>query len=144
MKKLIFFVVVAALVMGGFKIYHSVQKGGISGDAAVAEFHEQMNLAKDVEIYEKGTAALHAAVPQDEFQKFLSQVRSDLGNFKQGDRQQVNVSNINGNTTLVVGYASVFEKGRVEEHFAFDYNSDKPLLIRYDVKKLVGSSADAP
>ncbi len=144
MKKLILLLVVAALGLGGFKIYHAMQQGGIAGDAAVAEFHEMMNSARDAEIYEKGSAAFRAGVTKENFQKFLTRLRTDAGQFKHGTRQAVNVSNVNGNTTLVIGCDATFEKGHLEEHFVFDDNADKPVLIRYDVKKLMGSTADAP
>ena len=144
MKKLIFLAVIAALVMGGFKIYHSLQKGGVAADVVVAEFHELLNAGKYAEIYEKGAAGLHAAGKVDGFQKFLGDMKADLGSFRHGARQGINVSSVNGNTTLTVGCASTFEKARAEEKFVFDYNSDKPLLLRYDIKKLMGSATNAP
>ena len=140
MKKLIFLLVLCSLVYGGMKLYRSFTRGGALADAAVAEFHARLDAAKDDEIYDTAAAAMRSATKRDDFHKFLDQLRTDLGGFKSGTRESINISSNNGNTTISAGHASTFEKGRAEEAFLFDYNADKPVLMRYDIRKNTGGT----
>ena len=144
MKKLIFLLVLCSLVLGGVKLYSLFTRGTAMADAAVAEFHARLDAAKDDEIYDTAASALRSSVKKDGFHKFLDQLRADLGAFKSGTRQGVSINSNNGNTALNVTYASTFEKGQAEESFVFDYNAEKPVLIRYDIRKNLGSTAHAP
>ena len=51
MKKLIFLVIVVALALGGMKVYQSIKRGMVVGDAAIAEFHDALSLQKEGDIY---------------------------------------------------------------------------------------------
>ncbi len=144
MKKLIFLLIIAGLAMGGMKAFQSVKRGMVVGDAALAEFHEAMNARKEAEIYDRAAAGMHSAVKKEDFMKFADQLRTEFGAFKSATRDGVDINNANGNTTLLVTCTAIYEKSEVQEEFLFDYNSESPLLVRYDFKKKPGVTPHAP
>jgi|GEM_PF-1690202 len=110
----------------------------MSGDTAIAEravpqFHASFDAGQFEAIYAAAAEDLKRQATKDEFIARLESIRRQLGATKSSTQQGWTV-NYNGSGTFVtLNYATIYEQGEADEHFAFRVEGDKALLAGYRV-----------
>ncbi|HWB03837.1 MAG TPA: hypothetical protein VG796_12495 [Verrucomicrobiales bacterium] len=146
--KRILIIVGVVVVLAGIGIYFffgALMKAASRGDAAVAALHRAYNANDTAAIHASASPAFREAVPLEKFTPFIDNLRQKLGEWKNSERTSVNLKTTNGKKFLELTCSATFAKGEGTEEFAFDYDGDEPLLIRYFVQSpaLIDKSVSA-
>jgi hypothetical protein len=131
---IVLLLIAGAIGFGVWKLTGVFSRASKAGDQAIAEFHTRFNAAQDQEIHQAAAPAFQQSTSLATLQEVNKYIREKLGKFQSSERTGLNVNTTNGHTTLTVEYGATYEKGAATEKFVFDYNSDKPLLLSFDVK----------
>jgi hypothetical protein len=146
MKMLLVILLLVAVTagLGVWKFVGSIKRAGARADAAVAHFHEQWQAGQAGKVMAEASPGFRQAAAAEDFAQFFRVTKEALGDFKHTERTGVNLSSINGNTTLAVTYASEYAKGPATEKFLFDDNGDEPLLLHFDLRSPLLKSVVVP
>jgi hypothetical protein len=108
-------------------------KGKEIATKSVETFRQQFSESKFAEIYSAATPAFKASVNEANFTKFIQAVQRKLGAYKSSTQSGWKVNSINGTTSVVLNYDSVFEQGSAVETFTFIISGDSAVLQGYNV-----------
>ena len=108
-------------------------KGKEIATTSVETFRQQFSESKFAEIYSAATPAFKASVNEANFTKFIQAVQRKLGAYKSSTQSGWKVNSINGTTSVVLNYDSVFEQGSAVETFTFIISGDSAVLQGYNV-----------
>lgn len=108
-------------------------KGKEIATKSVETFRQQFRESKFAEIYSAATPAFKASVNEANFTKFIQAVQRKLGAYKSSTQRGWKVNSINGTTSVVLNYDSVFEQGSAVETFTFIISGDSAVLQGYNV-----------
>ncbi|MEK0449224.1 MAG: hypothetical protein RL088_1492 [Verrucomicrobiota bacterium] len=108
-------------------------KGKEIATKSVETFRQQFSESKFAEIYSAATPAFKASVNEANFTKFIQAVQRKLGAYKSSTQRGWKVNSINGTTSVVLNYDSVFEQGSAVETFTFIISGDSAVLQGYNV-----------
>jgi hypothetical protein len=119
-------------------------KAGKAASKAAESFHEQYNESKFTEIYQGASPDFKKGTSEAEFVRSMEAKRLKLGRFLSGTRTGCNVStrrsrefsvdagwSSESGTTVVVTFASTFEKGSVTEVLSFLISGEQVMLQDY-------------
>ena len=113
----------------------AVQKGGEASDKASAAFHKSLDDERYADIYRVTTDEFRATSSEKDFTELMVNVRTKLGKVTSTNRVGINVSNMNGVTTTVGTYETVFASGKGTETFTWRgaLSADQRML-GYDIR----------
>ena len=106
-------------------------------EQAIARFHEQLNSGQFDEIYRNASSEWKGASSQADSQKLFAAVRKKLGSFQSGKQVGWRANYGTGGSTVVVQYASKYEKGAATETFTYRPSDPAPVLIGYNINSPV-------
>jgi hypothetical protein len=110
-----------------------VFKGKQAAEQSVADFHKLYNDGKLAEIYSAGHSKLRSAATEKQFLEFVGAVQRKLGKVTQTSNVGFNLRTFNLTTTVVLNQSTTFEQGTGTETFTFEMESDKAVLVGYNI-----------
>jgi len=126
---------VLAVVLGGCSFAEDKDRG----ERAVARFHEFLAASRYSEIYVDTTENFREAASEAEFVEFMTAVRRKLGDIRETELTAMEVNWESGETSIYLGYDTVFELGKATEQFVWILDGEKARLESYqiDSKELI-------
>ena len=103
-------------------------------DAAVQEFHQQLNAERYEEIYRNSDEGFRVGSSHDELIGFLQVVHRKLGNAGHASQLSIRVESNTRGTFIVAWYTTAFAAGAAKEAFTWTRRSDGLKLSQYHVE----------
>lgn len=111
----------------------SAKESVSNSELAVDRFHQQFNASRFDEIYSSATDDFRNAAPKKDYDEFMAAVRRKLGRAGASERQQWFINVTLSGKRVTFTYATQFEFGKGQEHFAFIDKGSGPKLLAYTV-----------
>jgi hypothetical protein len=103
-------------------------KQGVSG------FRARVAQGSFTEIYRTASPEFRQAVPEEQFQRFMTGLERKLGTWQSAKEPIWNVTRSTGGHFVGLTYESQFSKGPVTEQFSWRIEHGAPVLVGYNVK----------
>ncbi|MEO5773767.1 MAG: DUF3887 domain-containing protein [Sphingomicrobium sp.] len=104
-----------------------------AAEAAVVQFHSDLNGARFDKIYSETAPEFKSASTRPDFTKLLEAVHRKLGSFRSGKTIGWN-DNVNTSGHFVIlNRQAQFEKGPAEEQFIFKLNGTNSVIVGYHI-----------
>jgi Protein of unknown function (DUF4019) len=104
-----------------------------TAEAAVGQFHEQLNAESYAQIYDASDAAMKNATPQDKFVALLDAIHRKLGWVKNSNRQTFFLNYGTNGKTVRLTYSTQFDNDRAAEEFIFRVDGKEAYLMGYHI-----------
>ena len=125
----VLFAVAAAATLGGC----SLQESRSTAEAAVTQFHQQLNAGQYQEIYRATAPEFKHATSEERFVAILAAIHDRFGAFGQADQQEWHVNYNNGVTSATLSYNTTFARGAATERFVYIIGNQGAALASYDI-----------
>jgi len=132
MKRLLYTaMVVASLVyiLGGCGAKADIKKA----EAAVEDFHAQLNAGNFDQIYNSSDDLLKNATSQERFVNLLSAVHRKLGAAKSAERKGFFMNYGNQGEVIRLTYSTQYDSDQASEEFVFHASGDRMQLAGYHI-----------
>jgi uncharacterized protein DUF3887 len=123
------------LAYGLWQCGSGLVKGGQASDAAVAEFHHNLNAGSFEEIYSRSDQVFQESGKKEELFKFFTAIHKKLGNAGNASRGGINVNANTSGTFITVTYTTTYDKGAATETFTWRKGVAGDLkLVGYNIQ----------
>lgn len=102
-------------------------------EAAVAEFHTQLDQGQYADIYAQASDDFKKAATQADFAKLLGAVHRKLGAVKSSQKMNWRLNFGVGGETIALSYKTSFAGGDAQESFVYHMNGDRAELYGYNI-----------
>ena|ERR1700693_834198 len=102
-------------------------------DAAVANFHNQLDAGNFNQIYQDSGSALKGETSQQNFVDLLSAIHRKLGNVKSAERGGFFVNYGTSGEQIRLNYSTQFDDDKAGEDFVFQVSGNDIRLVGYHV-----------
>lgn len=113
----------------------SMQADRAAAQAAVAQFHAQLDAEQYAAIYAGTAPELRKVSSADKFSALLAAVHRKLGKVKSATRQTRRVNYNTAGTFVTLVYATVFEGGHASEEFVYRFDPQPALAATTSTPK---------
>lgn len=113
-----------------------IKEGKPAAENSIAEFHQQLNDGKYVEIYETSHKLMKDNASEEDMVKLLSAVHTKLGAVKSSTNQSWRVQNYNLVSSIEMVQNTEFENGKGTETFTFVVEDKKAILAGYYINSM--------
>jgi hypothetical protein len=104
------------------------------GEKAVDRFHQLFNEASYSVIYQEADPRFHRSTTVPDFDQLLTDVRRDLGTFKQARRTSFRSDGAPDGEITTLLYETDFTEGRAAEEFRYVVRDGKAYLVSYEIR----------
>ncbi len=102
-------------------------------EAAVIEFHRQLNGGDFHGIWHDSAQAMRKSSAEADFARFLGAIRGKLGRVKDSTRTNWRVNATTSGAFMTLTYSTEFDRGRATETFTYRDIDGKPVLNGYNI-----------
>jgi Protein of unknown function (DUF4019) len=103
-------------------------------EAAVSQFHSQLDAAQYAALYAAADTGLHNATSQADFTKLLDAVHRKLGTVRQANLRSWHTGYYVGQgATVTLVYDTTFSAGSGTEQFVWHIDGDRAMLYGYHI-----------
>jgi len=104
-----------------------------TAEAAVGQFHEQLNAESFAQIYEGSDTAMKNAASQEKFVALLGAVHRKLGWVQNSNRQTFFFNYGTNGKTIRLTYSTQFDNDKAAEEFIFRVSGKEAFLMGYHI-----------
>lgn len=119
-------------------------KDTAEAEKEVPNFHSLYDAEDYEKIYDTAHPEFQSAQPKAELISFLTGVRGKLGAVKSTSKKGWQANSMNGQTNIVLTYATKFENGEGTETFTYRVKSGKATLLGWFIESPIFLSGFAP
>lgn len=105
-------------------------------DAAVQEFHQQLNAEQYEEIYRNSDEGFRVGLSHDELINFLQAVHRKLGDAGQTSQVSMRAESNTRGTFIIAWYSTAFASGKAKEAFTWTKRNGGPKLSQYHIESM--------
>jgi len=111
----------------------AVMHGRRLSNAAVQNFHQQLNAEKYDEIFDTADESFRTSKSKEDSLKVLRTVHAKLGNARSETLTQVTMQTTGAGTFVITTYTTTFEQGEAVERFTWVKRGETLFLRGYHV-----------